>query len=150
ERLQHLALQLPGVVAERRDLTDPAQREGRLGLRASEPGLDRLPYLSAPRHLRVDRGRDLAHHLRVGLLQQRDEAGLLAGEVLVKRPPRGAGMAYHVGDRRLAEPTLVNGRGHAIKKPPPELAGLLHVLPGFGLLPRRLRARGIVPGGGLG
>src|SRR5262249_10023311 len=71
----HPARQLPGVVAERWALTDPAQREGRLGLRAGQPGLDRLPYLNAPRRVRVDRGRDLAHHLRVGLLQQRDEAG---------------------------------------------------------------------------
>ena len=65
-------------------------------------------------------------------------------------------MAYHVGDRRLAEATFLNGRGHAIKQPPPELTRLLRLRWGHGPLPGSglgahlsLPHRGLAPHGTL-
>ena len=128
EGLKPLALQVAGIGAERREVPDPAQRDGQIGLRHRDPGLDGLPHLGVPWRAPVDRGRDLAHHRRVGLLQQGDETGLLTREVLVERAARGARMAHHVGDRGVAETVFANGRGHAFEQPRAKLRRGCHGL----------------------
>src|SRR6185312_3738812 len=116
-------LQVAGVGAERGKIPDPAQRERQVGLRHRDPRLDGLPHLDVPSRAPVDRGPDLPDHGRVGLPEQVDEAGLLAGEMLVERAARGAGVAHHVRDRRVAVAGLPDGRGHALEQPAAELGG---------------------------
>ena len=48
EGLEPLALQVASIGAERREVPDPAQRDGQIGLRHRDPGLDRLPHLGVP------------------------------------------------------------------------------------------------------
>src|SRR6266498_1557121 len=94
ERLDHgdegfhrVPLQPAGRGAERWHVTDPAEGDRRPGLRAGDPCLDGLPHLAGPRCALVDRGGDLADHLRVCVGEQSDETGFLVGEVLVEGPP---------------------------------------------------------------
>jgi hypothetical protein len=63
------------------------EHQGRPGFDGCDPGLDGLPHLRVPRRGRVHGTGDLPDRLGVGLGQQRDEAFVLAGEVLVEGSP---------------------------------------------------------------
>ena len=150
EGLKPFALQVAGIGAKRREVPDPAQRDGQIGLRHRDPGLDRLPHLGVPWRAPVDRSRDLAHHRRVGLLQQGDETSLLTREVLVERAARGAGMAHHVGDGGVAETALANGCSHALQQSSAKLGGRWHVLGARDLVVCGSHSRQAIPPRNLG
>src|SRR5262249_23576361 len=141
EHVLRLALQLAGALAERRDVTDPAQRQHRLGLGRRDPALDGLAHLGFPRLVPVHRGRDLPGHLVVGLAQQRDVAVLPAGEVRVERAPRGARVPPDVRPRAGAVAAVAEGGRHPGQQPPAGFGG--------GCV-GRLSGREAAPGAGRG
>jgi hypothetical protein len=87
EGRHHPAQERAGGVAQRRDDADPAQPHARVVLHPADPRLDGLAHLRLPGRAGIHGGGDARHGLIVFFLQERDEAILLAGEVLVEGTP---------------------------------------------------------------
>ena len=122
---------------KRRELTDPAQGEGRAGLDVSDVGLDGVTNLLMPVGFGVDRcGDALAELLDVGP-QQLQEALFLAVEPVVEGALGRAGVADDVGDRAGAVAAFIDRGGEAVEQPKPKRIRLSRRVAGNRVLRRR-------------
>ena len=102
--------------SERRELTNPAQGDGRTRLNVSDVGLDGLTNLLVPVGLGIDCGGDVfSEFLDIGA-QQLQKAPFLAGELVIERALGSARVANDVGDRAGAISALAYRCREAVKQ----------------------------------
>ncbi len=100
----------------RRQLADPAPCDRRLGLDVADVGLDGLTNLGLPVRIWIDGGANVLAQLSDVGVQQLEKALLLAGELVVERAFRCAGVTNDVGHGGGAVAALAYRGGQAVEQ----------------------------------